>query len=57
VAFVLHAPGFTVFEGARRRLDALLAHDKPCATSEEKFVNAAGKPLFTIVLADYRNCS
>ena len=56
VAFVLHASGFTVFEGARRRLDALLARDKPCATSEDRFVNAAGKPLFTIVLADYKSC-
>lgn len=54
VAFVLHAPGFTVFEGARKRLDALLERDKPCETSEERFVNAAGKPLFTIVVADYR---
>ena len=56
VAFVLHASGFEVFEGARRRLDALLARDKPCATSEDRFVNAAGKPLFTIVLADYKSC-
>jgi hypothetical protein len=56
VAFVLHAPGYTVFEGARKRLDALLARDKPCGMSEERFVNAAGKPLFTIVLADYKNC-
>ncbi|MCC6197026.1 MAG: hypothetical protein IT518_21435 [Burkholderiales bacterium] len=56
VAFVLHAPGFTVFEGARKRLDALLARYKPCATSEERFANAAGKPLFTIVVADYRKC-
>ena len=56
VAFVLHAPGFTVFDGARKRLDALLARDKPCRTSEERFANAAGRPLFTIVLADYKNC-
>lgn len=56
VAFVLHAPGFTVFEGARKRLDALLARDKPCETSEQSFANAAGKPLFTIVVADYRKC-
>jgi hypothetical protein len=56
VAFVLHASGFTVFEGARKRLDALLARDKPCHTSEERFVNAAGKPLFTIVVADYKSC-
>ena len=56
VAFVLHAPGFTVFEGARERLDAWMAYDKPCETSEERFVNAAGKPLYTIVIADYKNC-
>jgi hypothetical protein len=56
VAFVLHAPGFTVFEGARNRLDALLAYDKPCSTSEEKFANAAGRPLYTIVVADYKSC-
>jgi hypothetical protein len=56
VAFVLHAPGFTVFDGARRRLDALLAYYKPCHTSEERFVNAAGKPLYTIVVADYKTC-
>ena len=57
VAFVLHAPGFTVFDGARKRLDALLAYDKPCETpSEEGFVNAAGKPLYTIVIADYKSC-
>jgi len=57
VAFVLHASGFTVFEGARRRLDALLAYDKPCSTTEERFANAAGKPLYTIVVADYKSCS
>ena len=56
VAFVLHAPGYTVFEGARKRLDALLAYHKPCGMTEERFVNAAGKPLYTIVLADYRSC-
>jgi len=56
VAFVLHAPGFTVFDGARARLDALLAYDKPCDVAEEKFVNAAGKPLYSIVIADYRSC-
>jgi hypothetical protein len=57
VAFVLHGNGFTVFEGARRRLDALLDYDKPCATNEERLVNAAGKPLYTIVIADYKSCS
>ena len=56
VAFVLHAPGYTVFEGARKRLDALLARDKPCRRCEERFVNAAGKPLYTIVVADYKKC-
>ena len=53
---MLHAPGYTVFEGARKRLDALLAYHKPCGMTEERFVNAAGKPLYTIVLADYRSC-
>jgi hypothetical protein len=56
VAFVLHEPGFTVFDGARKRLDALLSRYKPCETSEERFANAAGRPLFTIVVADYRKC-
>ena len=56
VAFVLHAPGYTVFDGARKRLDALLAYDKPCDVTEERFVNAAGKPLYTIVIADYKRC-
>ena len=57
VAFVLHGSGFTVFDGARQRVDALLAYDKPCEVAEEKFVNAAGKPLYTIVIADFRKCS
>lgn len=57
VAFVLHGPGFAVFTGARERLDALLARDRPCDKREETFVNAAGKPLYTIVVADYRNCA
>ncbi len=57
VAFVLHARGQAVFDGARERLDALLAHDRPCQKSEEGFVNAAGKPLYTIVVADYKNCA
>ena len=48
--------GYTVFEGARARLDALLARDKPCQRNEETFANAAGNPLYTIVVADYRNC-
>jgi len=56
VAFVMHARGFTVFEGARRRLDALLAHDKPCDVTEEHFVNAAGRQLYAIVIADYKSC-
>jgi hypothetical protein len=56
VAFVLHGAGFTVFDGARKRLDALLAYDKPCQRAEETFVNAAGKPLYTIVIADYKRC-
>ena len=56
VAFVLHAPRYTVFAGARARLDALLARDTPCQRNEEVFANAAGNPLYTIVVADYRNC-
>ncbi|MFO1412922.1 MAG: glycosyltransferase family 39 protein [Burkholderiales bacterium] len=57
VAFVLHPPATTVFAGARERLDQLLARDKPCEVKEESFVNAAGKPLYQIVVADYRNCA
>jgi len=57
VAFVLHAGTFTVFPGARERLDRLLAHDRPCDVKEETLVNAAGKPLYTIVVADYRGCA
>jgi hypothetical protein len=56
VAFVLHPPGFSVFEGVRRRLDALLAYAEPCSVEEERFVNAAGKPLYAIVIADYKSC-
>lgn len=56
VAFVLHAPRYTVFAGARARLDALLARDTPCQRTEEAFANAAGNPLYTIIVADYRNC-
>lgn len=56
VAFVLHGPGAAVFEGVRPRLDALLAKTKPCSTIEEDFVNAAGKTIFVIVLADYASC-
>ena len=56
VAFVLHAPRYTVFAGARARLDALLARDTPCQRNEEVFANAGGNPLYTIVVADYRNC-
>ena len=56
VAFVLHAPRYTVFSGARARLDALLARDAPCHRNEETFMNAGGNPLYTIVVADYRTC-
>jgi hypothetical protein len=45
-----------VFAGARARLDALLARDKPCQRNEEIFANAGGNPLYTIVVADYRDC-
>jgi hypothetical protein len=57
VAFVLHGPDYAVFKGVRERLDALLAHDPPCTTKEETVVNAAGKPLYAIVVADYRSCA
>ena len=56
VAFVLHGANFTVFDGARKRLDALLEYDKPCGMTEERFVNAAGRPIYTIVVADYKSC-
>jgi len=56
VAFVLHAGTFTVFPGARERLDRLLARERPCDVKEETFVNAAGRPLYTIVVADFRGC-
>ncbi|MFO1313741.1 MAG: glycosyltransferase family 39 protein [Burkholderiales bacterium] len=56
VAFVLHGPAFSVFDGARKRLDALLEYDKPCDVKEERYANAAGKPIYTIVIADYKSC-
>jgi len=56
VAFVLHGTGFAVLEGARGRLDALLAATTPCNTTEEAFANAAGRQIYTIVLADYASC-
>ncbi len=56
VAFVLHGTPFTVAAGARERLDALLARDRPCKRAEETIANASGKPLYVIVLADYRSC-
>ena len=56
VAFVLHAPKYAVLSGANARLDALLARDQPCSRSDETIVNAAGKPLYVIVVADYRTC-
>lgn len=56
VAFVLHGEPATVFAGARGRLDALLAHTRPCGTSEELFMNAAGRTIYTVVLADYASC-
>jgi len=56
VAFVLHGPGQSVFQGARPRLDKLLAKTQPCSTTEEDFMNAAGKTIFVIVLADYASC-
>jgi Dolichyl-phosphate-mannose-protein mannosyltransferase len=56
VAFVLHAPKSTVLDGAKERLDALLARDQPCSRTDETIVNAAGKPLYVIVVADYRTC-
>lgn len=56
VAFVLHPGKNTVFPGARERLDRLLERERPCDTKEETFVNAAGKPLYQIVVADFRGC-
>ena len=56
VAFVLHAPKSTVLDGAKERLDALLARDQPCERTDETITNAAGKPLYVIVVADYRTC-
>jgi len=56
VAFVLHGVPFTVSTGARERLEALLRRDRPCKRTEESIANAAGKPLYTVVVADYRNC-
>jgi hypothetical protein len=56
VAFVLHAPKYTVFSGARARLDRLLERDRPCQRDEETIVNSAGRPLYTVVIADYRDC-
>ncbi len=56
VAFVVHGAKYEVFRGARDRLDALLARDIPCAKSEETVTNAAGRPLYTIIVADYKTC-
>ncbi|MEP7327696.1 MAG: glycosyltransferase family 39 protein [Betaproteobacteria bacterium] len=57
VAFVLHAPGQSVFPAARVQLDALLQHDKPCSQHEEMVAGATGTPLYTIVIADWRDCT
>lgn len=57
VAFVLHAPSSTVLEGAGERLDALLAHHRPCQVTKAPPVNVAGKPLYLIVVADYGSCA
>jgi len=56
VAFVLHGEGYTTFAGAHARLAALLAATHPCHTNEEGFANAAGRTIYTIVLADYASC-
>ncbi len=56
VAFVLHGPGFAVIDGARARLDALMAATRPCHTSEEGWTNASGRTIYTIVIADYASC-
>ena len=56
VAFVLHGAPFTVSAGARERLEALLQRDRPCKRSEESIANNAGRPLYAIIVADYRNC-
>ncbi len=56
VAFVLHGEGATTVAGAHARLAALLAATHPCGTSEEGLTNAAGRTIYTIVLADYASC-
>ncbi len=57
VAFVLYSPNYTAFAGAHERLNALLAHDRPCAVTREAPVRVAGKPLYEIVVADYKSCA
>jgi hypothetical protein len=56
VAFVLHTDPYTAFAGAPARLDALLARYRPCRRHDETVPSAAGKPLYRIVVADYRGC-
>ena len=56
VAFVLNGPSTTVVEGARERLNALLARSAPCRVTEAPPVNVAGKSLYLIVVADFGNC-
>jgi hypothetical protein len=56
VAFVLHSPRFTVFPGARARLEALLERDPPCVRHEEAIAGSAGEPLYEVVIANYRSC-
>jgi 4-amino-4-deoxy-L-arabinose transferase-like glycosyltransferase len=57
VAFVLHGEPFEIVPGARERLQALLRLDPPCGQTEESIANAAGKPMYVIVVADYGNCA
>jgi hypothetical protein len=57
VAFVLRAPPSTVAAAARQRLDTLLEQTTPCGITAEPPVSVAGKPLYLIVMADYRTCA
>jgi hypothetical protein len=56
VAFVLHTDPYTAFAGAPARLDALLARYRPCRRHEETVPSSAGRPLYRIVIADFRGC-
>jgi hypothetical protein len=57
VAFVLRAPPSDDVTDAQRNLAALLERTGPCRVSAEAPVSVAGKPLYLIAVADYRNCA